>query len=386
MMAQVTQDAFEFVKKYYDEEFNEIYTYHDLSHTLEVYDVAMILASEMTVSPEDRMVLQIATLFHDIGYATNVEDHEEESARIAREFLQAYDLAPSIKSRIESVILSTKMGWEGLDPLSWIIRDADLSHIGSKGYLHRFDALRKELNVLHSRSISEAQWLQDSLDFFGNHTFHTVAAVERFEKRKWKNLKKLRAKVEGLVVESQDPVTLAKSKSAQTQVKTALRNHIDLSAIADSKASMMVTINAMILTVGLPLLISNLGSVPQLFATTIVVACTSVVSMIFATMATRPITMSGTTDITQIPQKRTNLFFFGNFYKMDFSDYEEGINEVIANDDILNNSITRDLFFLGKSLGRKYDQLRFSYNVFMLGISLATVLGLVFFFLNVCPR
>ena len=95
--------------------------------------------------------------------------------------------------------------------------------------------------------------------------------------------------------------------------------------------------------------------------------------MIFATLATRPIKMLGYTSKEQIQAKESNLFFFGNFYDMSFQEYQEGIQQVIADEEGLDNTIMRDLFFLGRSLGTKYRQLRICYNIFMVGI-VSTVL------------
>ena len=62
---------------------------------------------------------------------------------------------------------------------------------------------------------------------------------------------------------------------------------------------------------------------------------------------------------------------------MPFDDFEKGIKDVIADNDILDNSITRDLFFLGKALGRKYDQLRLCYNIFMYGLAATVLLAVI---------
>jgi len=167
--------------------------------------------------------------------------------------------------------------------------------------------------------------------------------------------------------------TITNSKTAQTQLKTALRNHIDLSSIADNKANIMLSVNAMILTVGLPLIISQFESNPSLIIPTAILAFASLGSMIFATLSTRPGKMNGSTKMEQITSLKSNLFFFGNFYKMNFEEYETGMKTVVGDNEIIDNSITRDLFFIGKSLGRKYEYLRWCYNIFMYGVGIALI-------------
>jgi hypothetical protein len=77
--------------------------------------------------------------------------------------------------------------------------------------------------------------------------------------------------------------------------------------------------------------------------------------------------------------KKSNLFFFGNYYKMTFDDYEKGMHATVADDDILDTTIMRDLFFLGKTLGNKYAHLRKCYTIFMYGIILTVVSFVIVF-------
>jgi Family of unknown function (DUF5706) len=176
-----------------------------------------------------------------------------------------------------------------------------------------------------------------------------------------------------------EPNTIGTSKSAQTMFKTALRNHIDLSAIADNKANIMLSVNALIITFALPLLGKEIASNRVLLFPTILLLSVCVVSMIFATMATRPIPMKGYSSMESILAKKSNLFFFGNYYRMSFEEYEQGMNATVADDTILDTTIMRDLFFLGRTLGFKYAHLRKCYTIFMYGI-IVTVIAFVVVF------
>ncbi|MFV0345715.1 MAG: Pycsar system effector family protein [Bacteroidales bacterium] len=53
---------------------------------------------------------------------------------------------------------------------------------------------------------------------------------------------------------------------------------------------------------------------------------------------------------------------------MSLEDFEWGINYLADNEDILYNSLAKDLYFLGLVLERKYRLLRLTYTVFMIGI------------------
>jgi len=74
-----------------------------------------------------------------------------------------------------------------------------------------------------------------------------------------------------------------------------------------------------------------------------------------------------------IAQKKTNLLFFGNFYSMSLEDFNWGFNEMMKDRDYLYGSMIKDLYFLGKVLGRKYRLIRVSYTIFMWGLIIAVL-------------
>lgn len=159
-------------------------------------------------------------------------------------------------------------------------------------------------------------------------------------------------------------------------LKVALRNHVELSSLADAKANTMLSINAIILTVALPLMIPNLQSNPKLAIPLLVLLITTVISLAIATLVTRPSKMKGVTSAEAIKAGRGDLFFFGNFFNMPYDTYLDGMKYTIANAGQLEDSVIRDLFLSGATLGKKYRLLRICYTVFMVGIIL-TAIGLV---------
>ena len=112
------------------------------------------------------------------------------------------------------------------------------------------------------------------------------------------------------------------SKGAQVMFKTALRNHIDLTNIADNKANIILTINAIIITIALPLLSTYASENHHLYVPAFFLLSTNMASIVYGALVTRPGRMQGKTDLTKIKQGKSNLFFFGNFYKMNIEDYK----------------------------------------------------------------
>ena len=70
---------------------------------------------------------------------------------------------------------------------------------------------------------------------------------------------------------------------------------------------------------------------------------------------------------------KVNLLFFGNFHKMKLDEFEWAMGEMMKDRDYLYGSLTKDLYFLGLVLNRKYNLLRATYAVFIVGIILSVI-------------
>jgi hypothetical protein len=155
--------------------------------------------------------------------------------------------------------------------------------------------------------------------------------------------------------------------------RASANTHINLSSMADNKANIMLSINAVIISVTLSGLMPKLDSHIHLVVPTIMLLATCLFAMIFATLSTKPKVTSGKFSKEDIEQKRSNLLFFGNFYNMELKDYEWGMTEMMKDRDFLYGSLSRDLYFLGKVLAEKYRYLRICYTIFMYGLIVTVI-------------
>ena len=384
----IITEAEQFVRTLLTEKLSEDHQYHNLQHTLIVRESCITLAEKIGISDLEKEVLELAALFHDTGFTEVYQGHEFVSCRIAREFLEAHDYPAD---KLEKVVACIEVTFPPRDPaniLDQIIRDADLSNLGNEQYVETTEWLRHEWTVFLNQSFTDKEWTKLNLDFLKNHEYYTSAANEIFVPQKELNLKRLKKltkkdKKKNKVVakngnkkgSTNTESILAGNRSAQMMFKTSLRNHLDLSNLADNKANIMLSVNALIITILMPLTVSSFvkGNTFLMYPFVSLLG-TCLGSMIYATLATRPIKMNGFTSEDQILTGGSNLFFFGNFYKMSYPEYRSGMTHVVKDDDRLEDSIMRDLYFLGKSLGTKYRQLRICYTIFMVGIILTVII------------
>lgn len=221
------------------------------------------------------------------------------------------------------------------------------------------------------------------------HRYYTDYAKERWAKGKQKNLKLLKAerKAESTIAKKEALKAKYKADSPdrgiQTLFRVTLKNHITLSDIADTKANILLSVNAIIISLALSNLIPKLDnpSNDYLIYPTVVFIFFSVVSMVLAVLATRPNITSGSFTKADVERKKVNLLFFGNFHKMSLSEYEWAVNELVKDKEYIYSSLTKDLYFLGLVLHRKYKLLRWTYTIFMIGMIVSVLaFGLSFRF------
>lgn len=159
-------------------------------------------------------------------------------------------------------------------------------------------------------------------------------------------------------------------RGVETMFRVALKNHMTLSNIADTKANILLSVNAIIVSLALSNLLPKLDnpSNDYLIIPTLIFIIFTVASIILSILATRPNVTQGKFTKEDVANKKVNLLFFGNFHKMKLPDFEWGITEMMQDRDYLYGSLTKDLYFLGLVLDRKYKILRLTYTVFMIGI------------------
>jgi len=158
------------------------------------------------------------------------------------------------------------------------------------------------------------------------------------------------------------------SKGIQTMLRLTSQNHLRLSEMADRKANILISVNAIIISVILSVLLRKLSTETYLIIPTVLFLLSAVVTIVISILATRPQVTSGSFTMEAVKEKKINLLFFGNFYKTTYEKYDAAMREMMLDTDYLYGSLIKDIFNLGEVLGRKYKLVRIAYNVFMIGI------------------
>jgi predicted metal-dependent HD superfamily phosphohydrolase len=381
----IVQKAENFIFALFKDSLSSEYIYHNFNHTLRVVNSVNILIEGEHVSMEDAELLILAAWFHDSGYISGGENHEKRSAEIACKFLKENDYPEDKIETIKKLILVTELCTNPESHLEKVIRDADCSHFASPDYINFSELLRQEWKNLGLKEFSNKEWAKENQRIFvSGHRFFTDFAKKNWQPLKDANLSLLQEKLTSMSKDKKEKTKdilnkkkLEKMDSPERGIDTVFRvtlnNHTQLSQIADSKANILLSVNAIIISIALSTLIPKLDSASNahLVFPTFIMLMFSVVSIVFAILSTRPKVTSGFFTRKDIDDRKVNLLFFGNFYKMPIDEYQWAMNEMMKDREYLYNSMIKDLYYLGLVLNRKYKLLRITYNIFMFGIILS---------------
>lgn len=389
-MSEILEKTKHFVTDLLTNQLDSKYLYHNLRHTQRVVESTQELLNFYNLKDKENNALVLAAWLHDTGYTKGTENHEEASCSIAKEFLKSEGFDNGLIQNVSALIMATKRFYQPQTLSEEIIRDADSSHLGQKSYLQTSELLREELAKLGIAEYSFKEWQEANVKMFrSEHRFYTDYAKENWQDRKDKNLADIlkNKKEDRKLLKKEQLKAQLKNQSPergiQTLFRVTMRNHLKLSDIADTKANILLSVNAIIISLVLANLIPKLDnpSNDYLIYPTVIFIIFSVISMILSILATRPNVTRGEFTKEDVKEQKVNLLFFGNFHKMKLPEYEWAIQELIKDQVYVYKSLTKDLYFLGKVLDKKYRILRLTYTIFMIGMVLSVIaFGIAFKF------
>ena len=379
----IVKDAAEYVFNLFKDKLPGDYVYHNYNHTAETVKACKKLSKSYNLTSRDYEVLLLAALFHDTGYISAYDNHEEESVKFMKEYLKGNYPDEDIKE-IESLILSTKYRTVPDGSLQEILHDADYINLGKKSFEHRADLLRIEWERILQKTYSEEEWAQIQLQFLLDTQFKTEDAVLKYNEQKEQNILKQRNKIDKFTSAAAKAEEKSKLKPVkdgrgiETLYRSVYDYHINLTSIADNKANMMISINTIIISIVITLFgtgftfssQSEFSSVRFVFPMAFLLL-TSLLAVVFAILSARPNVT--TKEKYELTKKDSSILFFGNFAQLQLREFVDKIKELKQEKEELYDSMSIDIYYLGSVLIKKYNFLSWSYNIFMFGMVICAV-------------
>ena len=412
---QLLLDAQNYVSDLFLNKVHKSISFHTIQHTQEVVAACEKMANHYQLNENDRFALAMAAWFHDTGYSGGqAQDHESLSIQLVKDFLATHNVGHEIVDKIIGCINATKMPQNPTHLIEQIICDADLFHLGTTDFKEKKRLLREELNGFGGMDISKKEWRKKNIEFLVKHTYFTSFANQNLQPLKEVYLTELTDQMNGtdkadkknaqaekakpknkeknkelLEEELRQAAEKKKKKEKESQSERAIatvfrimaQNQANLGQMADTKANILISVNAIILSFIIGTLFDKLLTDANLQIPVIILVTVCLLAIVFSILATRPNISEGTFTKEDIANKKTNLLFFGNFHKMGLSDYDWGMTEMLGDKNYLYSSMIKDNYFLGVVLAKKYRYLRIAYNIFMFGLITAMIAFTIAFIL-----
>ncbi len=174
---------------------------------------------------------------------------------------------------------------------------------------------------------------------------------------------------------------LGSSRGIETMFRTAYRAQLDLTALAATKANIMISLNGLILSV---LTLSGpfvLVAEPMFTAPIAVFLATCLTSIIFAVLAAQPKFAKSRCTLDQFKRDEANILVFEHFSSLDIAEHTKVMTGLLRNNTRIYKNMSRQLYLLGIDAHRKFRLLKYSYTAFLVGLTVSTLMLLAVGFL-----
>jgi predicted metal-dependent HD superfamily phosphohydrolase len=378
-------DSENYISALLAEKLPENIIFHNFNHAIQVKKYAETIGEQAGLTADEMNILRISALFHDAGYVNSFEKYNEESIAIASAFLAEHKVDPLTIDHISEIIGATRLPQEPKDKIAEVLCDADMMYIASESCIEQFDLLNDENAMSKPKHGKRPAIEKGSIDFFTSHTYFTEygktilqpkkeAAVKRISER-LNRRKRLESKKE-----NPEKNKIAYSRGVESMFRITARNQINLNSIADNKSNILISVNAIIISIIITMLAGNIGNMSKDILPILVFLVICLITIIIAILSTRPNLITSKFTGEDIKNKKVDLIFFGNFIKIEYDDYVKALKDMMKDEEYLYSTLIKNQYALGKILAKKFRLIKIAYNVFMIGIIITVVVFLVNYF------
>lgn len=164
--------------------------------------------------------------------------------------------------------------------------------------------------------------------------------------------------------------------TADYLLRTAQQHHVQLSAMADAKANILITVSSIVLT----LTIGRFGD-PILRWSLLTLAGFTLLALLLAVLTVLPKLGKAKLKGNELSAD-FNLLFFGHFSFLSQEQYLKEMEKVLTDDARVYETLVKDLHSLGSYLYfKKYRYLRYSYFLLLTGFIIAPIQQVITIFL-----
>lgn len=355
--------------------------WHNFAQTSQLVSTCSRLSASEDLSEDDLAALYFAAWFAFSGWLFDSSEPTVASRQLVSQFLTVEKQKDALVKQVHHLIGVATLEERPMDTTGQVMWDAAVAIHFGENYAEQSLLRRSEEEQLRHQAWDESAWRKKEIKFIRQTQCYTLIGKAEIEPGLASQLQALEKKEQKELAKTQSatPAKALNNGAIQTYFRSNYRNHINLSAIADRKAQMLISVNAILISVLISVLsYSNLAETktPLLIPITLFLVL-GLASLIFSVISARPSVTTRQLNGLSDEERRRNLIFFGNFIQLDVADYEADMRALFQDDQELFNAMNRDLYFLGKVLDKKYRLLHLAYNLFLFGFIGAVVSFLI---------
>ena len=263
------------------------------------------------------------------------------------------------------------------DIVEKVLLDCKFSHLGLLNGFERMALMRIQNEAVKQSRIDELEWEEFCKDYFLNHNFYTRYALEHYGNLRSKNFAEIERRIEKIQLE-QSKIKKAPSendfmlsdKEGENLFKIAFRNYVNLVALADRKAHLLIEVNSILASVIIGFTIKRNDSDTNYYLLpTVLILLVAGFTIFYAILASKPLAEFK----NDLPGKEP--FFFGSFDRIDhnfknvtWEKYFADINQLFKGDkEFIFSELVRESFQVRKVLAKKFGYLSIAYKIFIIG-------------------
>ncbi|MCW3113574.1 MAG: Phosphohydrolase [Segetibacter sp.] len=396
--AKLLQRIEQHVESFYQQHTDARLVFHTFSESEELVAHARQIAKHYELDERTEFIISAAAWFQYTGFLiTREQTYQVKSAELAEVFLQNAGIPEEDINEIKNSIVATKNPQPPISVAGKILCDAVTFYLGTTKFKDKQRLLRRELGAIKNKRIETDEWIAEKIKMLEAHQYHTDYCKTLLNKTKEQHLRRLKSKQMERRLDNTKSMPLNNptagdfpnenrrrsqetaladrkpTRGVETMFRISSSNSQKISVMADNKAHIMISVNSIIMSVTLGLIVGRFEEYVRVIVPTIILLLVNVATIIYSILATRPKVTRGTFTEEDVKDKSVNLLFYGSFYNMDFKSYESGMRQMMNDREFLYGNLIKDIYWQGKVLGRKYKYLHISYNIFMYGIAISVL-------------
>lgn len=378
---------------------------HDIGLQQRIIEGVKEIAAAESLNDKELEYVLIAGWLSQLGYKDfeNIMSAEgndffascfECTMHIAQEFLEEINYPSADKSIVLELLEKVRPLQETDGRLSNVLQDGITIDWSKPKGKKRIISQYEELLLTRSTNLSTGNFIAKSIDYLNQHKYKTEYGKSKLAPRKQELILKLEKekkkflKKDDIAIKQELDIADAELKQlkknlksvkgrdergVQTMFRTTSRNHYTMIQMVDRKANIMISVNAIILSLILSRVIGVIDTFCVHNSPLLVMLISSIISIFFAVIAIIPQTTHGSFSEKEVRNKEGNLLFFGNYHNMKFRDYEWGILQMLNDSNYLYSSMIKDQYFLGLKIKKKHSHIRISLAIFLFGFVTAVI-------------